>query len=79
MIARTPLYIWPMSKLLTSAGVRSVRHAWYATARFNAWVTACGWNSAQELSDAKAEAIEYFVKEYRGMLEENLDDYNQEL
>lgn len=47
----------------------------YATARFNSWLTACGWRSAEELSNAKEEAIEYFVTEYRKMLEENLDDY----
>lgn len=47
----------------------------YATARFNAWVSACGWNSAQELTEAKAETVDYFVSEYRKMLEENLDDY----
>lgn len=47
----------------------------YATARFNSWVTACGWDSADELSNAKAEAIEYFVAEYRKMLDEHLEDY----
>lgn len=47
----------------------------YATARFNAWLSACGWESAKELADAKAETVDYFVAEYRKMLEENLDDY----
>ena len=47
----------------------------YATARFNSWVSACGWSSAQELDSAKEETIEYFVTEYRKMLEENLNDY----
>jgi len=47
----------------------------YATARFNAWVSACGWHSGQELADAKQESLEYFVTEYRKMLEENFDDY----
>ncbi|WP_370084949.1 DUF3144 domain-containing protein [Neptunomonas phycophila] len=47
----------------------------YATARFNAWVSACGWNSAEEMSNSKQETLEYFVAEYRKMLEENLDDY----
>lgn len=47
----------------------------YATARFNAWVSACGWRSAQELASAKEETLEYLVTEYRKMLEENLDDY----
>ena len=47
----------------------------YATARFNAWVSACGSKSEQEINKAKAETIEYFVEQYRKMLEENLDDY----
>ena len=47
----------------------------YATARFNAWVSACGHGSAEDMAAAKGETLEYFVKQYRGMLEENLDDY----
>jgi len=47
----------------------------YATARFNAWVSACGWRSGKEMASAKEETLEYFVAEYRKMLEENLDDY----
>ena len=47
----------------------------YSVARFNAWVSACGWNNKKEMSDSKEEAIEYFVTEYRKMLEENIDDY----
>jgi len=47
----------------------------FATARFNAWVSACGCDSGNELSDVRDEAIEYFTSEYRRMLEENLDEY----
>ena len=47
----------------------------YATARFNSWVSACGHGSAEDMAAAKAETLEYFVKEYRAMLEENLNDY----
>ncbi|AJQ97491.1 DUF3144 domain-containing protein [Gynuella sunshinyii] len=47
----------------------------YATARFNAWVSACGWKNGQDMSAAKQETLDYFVGEYRKMLEENLDDY----
>ena len=42
----------------------------YATARFNAWVTACGCNSAADMRAAKDETIDYFTKQYRAMLEE---------
>ena len=47
----------------------------YATARFNAYVSACGWNSSKEMAKSKQETLDYFVNEYRKMLEENLDDY----
>jgi len=47
----------------------------YATARFNAWVTACTADSDDEMRSHREESIEYFVTEYRKMLEENLDDY----
>ena len=47
----------------------------YATARFNAWVSACGFASASEMTAAREETIGYFVEQYRLMLEENLDDY----
>lgn len=47
----------------------------YAAARFNAWVSACGVASGAEMRQRKAEAISYFVEQYKKMLEENLDDY----
>ena len=47
----------------------------YSVARYNAWVSACGWSNAKEMKEAKAETIEYFAAEFRKMLEENLDDY----
>lgn len=47
----------------------------YATTRFNAWVSACGPESGDELEKQKNEVVDYFVKQYRSMLEENLDDY----
>ena len=47
----------------------------YAVCRFNAWVTACGHASVEDMAAAKEETIEYFTKQYRSMLEENMDDY----
>lgn len=47
----------------------------FALARFNAWVNASGFQSAEQMEVKKSEAIEYFTNEYRKMLEENLDDY----
>lgn len=47
----------------------------YSVARFNAWVSACGWDNGTEMNSAKKETLDYFVNEYRKMLEENLDDY----
>jgi hypothetical protein len=47
----------------------------YATARFNAWVSACGHASGSDLAAMKAETIQYFCDEYRKALEAHLDDY----
>jgi len=47
----------------------------YSLSRFNAWVSASGWNSQQEMKDSKEETIEYFMTEFRKMLDENFDDY----
>ena len=47
----------------------------YGVARFGAWLSACGCSSGQHMREIKEQAVEYFVKQYRGMLEDNLDDY----
>ena len=47
----------------------------YATARFNAWVSACGFSTKEDMAASKEETLAYFVDQYRLMLSENLDDY----
>jgi vacuolar-type H+-ATPase subunit E/Vma4 len=47
----------------------------FATARFNSWISACKAESGEDLLEGKDEIIEYFVNEYRKMLEENIEDY----
>lgn len=47
----------------------------YAIARFNAWISACGFENAADMQAARQETIDYFVQQYTAMLEENLDDY----
>ena len=47
----------------------------YTAARFNAWLSACGFASGEEMAAAREETIDYFVSEYRKMLEEHLDEY----
>ncbi|KPC50181.1 DUF3144 domain-containing protein [Amantichitinum ursilacus] len=47
----------------------------YALARFNAWVSACGFENGADMQAARAETLDYFVAQYRAMLEENLDEY----
>jgi len=47
----------------------------YATARFNAWVSATGFTSQADMRARKAETLDYFVAQYRAMLEDHLDDY----
>ncbi|MEH6473627.1 MAG: DUF3144 domain-containing protein [Halopseudomonas sp.] len=47
----------------------------FAVARFNAWISASGFNSGTEMTDAKDKMMDYFINEYKMMLSENLDDY----
>ena len=47
----------------------------YSVARFNAWNSACGFANAEEMATERQEHLDYYVTEYRKMLEENLDDY----
>lgn len=47
----------------------------YATARFNAWVSATGFASQADMRARKAETLDYFVAQYRAMLEDHLDEY----
>jgi hypothetical protein len=44
-------------------------------ARFNAWVSATGFKSSEDMKALRNEAVDYFVAQYKAMLEENLDDY----
>ena len=47
----------------------------FSASRFNAWVNAMSFENADEMKQAKDESIEFFVNEYRMMLEDNLSDY----
>ena len=47
----------------------------FGSARFNAWISACQWHDGKELLEAKKAVLDYFITEYRNMLEHNLDDY----
>ena len=47
----------------------------YATARFNAWVSALGFPDGAQMAAERQRTIDYFVAQYRSMLEKNLDDY----
>jgi hypothetical protein len=47
----------------------------FATARFNAWVSACGFENGADMLAAREETVEYFVTEYRKMLLDNLTQY----
>lgn len=49
----------------------------YATARFNAWISARGFASGDEVAQSREETLNYFIEQYRRMLEENLDDYSK--
>lgn len=47
----------------------------YGMSRFNAWVSATGFESSEDMKASRQETIDYFVAQYKAMFEENLDDY----
>lgn len=47
----------------------------YSTARFNAWMNAFSCDNSVEMKVQRQETIDYFIEEYRKMLNENLDEY----
>ena len=47
----------------------------YATARFNAWLCASACKTGREMKEETEENINYFVEQYRAMLEENYAEY----
>jgi len=47
----------------------------YSASRFNAWVTASGYQKASDLAKEKEDILDFFAKQYRAMLAENIDAY----
>ena len=47
----------------------------FASARFNAWISASGFKNGEELKARKKDLLDYFVKQYESMLDENIDNY----
>lgn len=62
-------------QLSNTSGGKVSASMMYSVARFNAWISACGFNNSEEMENAKKETIKYFVDEYEKMLTENLEDY----
>ncbi|MFT6390344.1 MAG: hypothetical protein ACJAUP_003746 [Cellvibrionaceae bacterium] len=50
----------------------------FAMARYNAYVSATGCDTKEDMIALKEEQIEYFVGQYRKMFEENYDDHVEE-
>lgn len=47
----------------------------YGSARFSTWMAAASFESAEDMSAAKADVIEYFVQEYKLALEEHINNH----
>ncbi|SDJ97041.1 MULTISPECIES: DUF3144 domain-containing protein [Ferrimonas] len=56
------------------AGEVSASFMW-GVARYNAWFGAAGFKTKEEMAVRKVEMMEYYIEEYRKMLEANMDDY----
>jgi hypothetical protein len=47
----------------------------YGAARFNAWIAAGSFKTAEDMTQDKEQIMEYFVKEYKLALEEHLNHH----
>lgn len=47
----------------------------FGAARFNAWMAACEFDSAETMAEEKDKIIDYFVEEYKLMLEQHIKDH----
>ena len=47
----------------------------FAAARYNAWVSATDLQSSKELQNKKEALMDYFLSQYKSMLEHNFDNY----
>ena len=47
----------------------------YSLSRFNAWVSARGFENAEQMAADRQSTLDFYLTEYRQMLEENLDDH----
>lgn len=47
----------------------------FAASRFNAWVVAAGYENGEEMAKEKDDILNFFVNQYKLMLQENLDNY----
>ena len=47
----------------------------FASSRFNAWIAAMGFKSAEEMKAEKEEIVNFFTTQYQHMFEENFDNY----
>ncbi|ADG93108.1 conserved hypothetical protein [Arcobacter nitrofigilis DSM 7299] len=47
----------------------------YGAARFNAWIAATSFESAEDMANEKEKILEYFVNEYKLALTEHIDNH----
>lgn len=47
----------------------------FAASRFNTWVSASGFETAELMKANREELVQHFVKQYQAMLEDNLDEF----
>jgi hypothetical protein len=47
----------------------------FGLARYNAWIAASTYKSAEDMKTEKEKVMDYFMKEYKIMLEQHLDEH----
>ncbi|HIQ28449.1 MAG TPA: DUF3144 domain-containing protein [Sulfurovum sp.] len=47
----------------------------FAASRFNTWLAASGYANVEDFANEKEKILDFFLNQYKLMLDENLDDY----
>ncbi|MBC2658849.1 DUF3144 domain-containing protein [Pseudomonas sp. MSSRFD41] len=63
------------SQVATSGRGKVSASLMYANARFCAFIRATGCRDAEEMAASKQQTLDYFVDQFRHMLDEHLTDY----
>lgn len=75
-LARADAHIALSNRQLEEARIGQVSSSMmFGTARFNAWMSAASYNSGEDMKVNKQKTLDYFIEEYKKMLNQHYDEY----